>query len=150
MTKDIVFLRVFAAELGWHVVCSLRGVSSVVYHDPESYVVIGAGMKVHRVFGCGFVEPVYQAAMSIELQRHAVPFAREVAFPLDYDGVPLGLSYRADFVCFGTLIVEIKALKHVGPLEQAQTINYLKASKLRRALILNFGTRSLEWRRLVL
>jgi GxxExxY protein len=118
--------------------------------DPETHVVIGASMKVHRVMGCGFVEPVYHAAMKIELRRLQVPFASEVGFELQYDGEPLNLCYRADLVCFKTLIVEVKALSGIGPLEEAQAINYLKASRLRRALIVNFGARSLQWRRLVL
>ena len=107
-------------------------------------------MKVHRVMGCGFAEPVYHAALRIELRRQGVPFASEVGFELQYDGEPLGLCYRADLVCFKTLIVEIKALSGIGPLEEAQAINYLKASRLRRALIVNFGAKSLQWRRLVL
>ena len=118
--------------------------------DPETHVVIGGGMKVHRVMGCGFSEPVYHAAMKIELRRLGVPFASEVGFALHYDGEPLNLCYRADLVCFESLIVEIKALSGIGPLEVALAINYLKASGLRRALVVNFGARSLQWRRLVL
>jgi GxxExxY protein len=118
-------------------------------HDAESYAVIGAAMQVHRVLGCGFLEAVYRAALAIELRRRGIQFEREVAFPMLYDGEALGLSYRADLICYSSLIVEVKARSSIGPVEQAQAINYLKASGLRRALILNFGARSLEFRRLV-
>ena len=67
--------------------------------DPETHVVIGAAMKVHRVLGCGFSEPVYQGAMGVELRRRGVPFASQVGFAIEYEGEPLHLKYRADFVC---------------------------------------------------
>lgn len=117
--------------------------------DPQTHVVIGAAMKVHRVLGCGFSEPVYQAAMAVELRRRDIPFASQVGFSIEYDGEPLQLTYREDFVCFDDVIVEIKALSGIGPIEEAQVLNYLKASRLKRALILNFGGRSLQWRRFV-
>jgi len=107
-------------------------------------------MRVHQVLGCGFLEAVYRAALAIELARSGLSFRREVPFPIVYEGQPLGMPYRADFVCFDTLIVEVKALGAIGPVEQAQAINYLKASRLRRAIILNFGTQSLQVRRFVL
>jgi len=118
--------------------------------DPQSFAVIGAAMKVHTGLGCGFLEAVYRAALAMELARCKVPFVREAVFPIVYDGQPLGLSYRADFVCYDSLIVEVKALGAIGPVEQAQVINYLKASRLRRAVVLNFGARSLQVRRFVL
>lgn len=117
--------------------------------DPQTRVVIGAAMKVHGILGCGFSEPVYQAAMAVELRRRNIPFVGQVSFSIEYDGEPLHLTYRADFVCYQTVIVEIKALSSIGPIEEAQVLNYLKASRLKRALILNFGSRSLQWRRFV-
>lgn len=83
--------------------------------DPQTHVVIAAAMKVHRVLGCGFSEPVYQAAMAVELRRRDIPFASQVGFSIEYDGEPLQLTYRADFVCFDDVIVEIKALSGIGP-----------------------------------
>jgi GxxExxY protein len=118
--------------------------------DPRSFAVIGAAIDVHRTLGCGFLEAVYRSALAIELRRRRVEFTREVSFELSYAGEPLHLSFRADFVCCSTLIVEVKALNSLGPLELAQTINYLKASGLQRGLIINFGQPRLEWRRVAL
>jgi GxxExxY protein len=87
--------------------------------------------------------------MAVELRRRDVPFASQVGFAVEYDGEPLHLTYRTDFVCYDAVIVEIKALSGIGPVEEAQVLNYLKASRLTRALILNFGGRSLQWRRFV-
>ena len=117
--------------------------------DEQTHAVIGAAMAVHRELGYGFLEPVYQEAMAIELAAHAVPFEREVPLPIYYRGERLHLAYRADFLCFGTLIVELKAIQKLSTVENAQLLNYLKASGLQRGLLLNFGGPSLEFRRLV-
>jgi len=117
--------------------------------DPQTYSIIGAAMEVHRVFGCGFLEAPYSQALKVELRLRAIPFAAEVSFPLSYKGQSLALTYRPDLICFGSIIVEVKALPSLGGLQFAQAINYLRASGLRRALLLNFGARSLGYRRLV-
>jgi GxxExxY protein len=93
---------------------------------------------------------VYQEAMEVEFRLGGVPFSRQVAFPLAYRGYPLRSSYRADLVCFSGVIVELKALRAVTSIEEAQVINYLKASGLRKGLLLNFGAPSLQYRRLVM
>jgi GxxExxY protein len=118
--------------------------------DPESHAVIGAAIRVHQELGHGFLEGVYQEALELELKRCGVPFICQVVFPLHYRGTPLRSTYRADLVCYGSMIVELKALRHTGPSDEAQVINYLKASKLTKALLLNFGAPSLGYRRLVL
>jgi GxxExxY protein len=118
--------------------------------DSQTYAIIGAAMAVHTELGCGFLESVYRASLTVELESRRIPHRVEVPFPIVYKGQPLALTYRADLVCFDEVVVEVKALGRVGPVEQAQAINYLKASRLGRCLILNFGTRSLEWRRVVL
>ena len=118
--------------------------------DPHTFAIIGAAMNVHTELGCGFLEAVYRNAMLIELEARRIPFRTEVPFPLTYRERRLALNYRADLVCFGSVIVEVKALRAVGPIEHAQAINYLKASGLARGLILNFGARSLEYRPVVL
>jgi GxxExxY protein len=117
--------------------------------DPQTYAIIGAAMEVHKELGCGFLEAVYHDALARELRRRAIPFAREVELPVFYKGEPLACFYKADFLCFGEVIVEIKALKELGPVERAQVLNYLKAARLTRAMLLNFGALSLQYERLV-
>ena len=107
-------------------------------------------MEVHREFGCGFLEPIYQHALAIELRRRSVPFVREPEFEIAYKGEQLPLRYRVDFLCYSEVLVEIKALRAIGPREEAQAINYLKISKRQRALLLNFGGTSLRYKRVVL
>jgi GxxExxY protein len=117
--------------------------------DERTYAAIGAAMDVHRELKHGFVEPVYQEALALELQRRGVPFEREAELPIHYRGQRLNTGYRADFVCFGNLLVEIKAQRSVGPVEEAQVLNYLKVTDLETALLLNFGAPSLYHRRFV-
>jgi GxxExxY protein len=117
--------------------------------DPRTYAVIGAAMEVHRQLGCGFLEPVYQGAMEIELAARNVPFQRQVELLISYKGQPLNCTYRADFICFDKVIVELKALAQIGGIEEAQVINYLKATGFHVGLLLNFGARSLQYKRLV-
>ncbi|MDR3634111.1 MAG: GxxExxY protein [Isosphaeraceae bacterium] len=118
--------------------------------DSRTFAIIGAAMEVHRQMGQGFLENVYQEALSLEFTARAVPFRRELELPVFYKGQVLACTYRADFVCYGTVIVELKALKELTARETAQVINYLKATRLSLALLLNFGTSRLEYQRLVL
>jgi GxxExxY protein len=117
--------------------------------DPGTYAVIGAAMEVHRVLGCGFLEAPYASALEIELQLRSIPVSREVLFPLTYKGRALAQSHRADFVCFNSIVVEVKAMRVISDIEHAQLINYLRASGLWRGLLLNFGSKRLSYRRLV-
>ncbi len=107
-------------------------------------------MEVHRVLGHGFLEPVYQEVLAIEFRQREIPFAREVYLPVRYKGNELSCSYRADFVCFDDIVVELKAINNLGNVEQAQVLNYLKASGKKRGLLLNFGNSSLQFKRVVL
>ncbi len=115
--------------------------------DRETYAIIGAAMQVHGTLGMGFLEPVYRAALEVEFGKRKIPWEREVELPLEYSEVILRIKYRVDFVCFRAVLVEAKALTHLTTTEEAQIINYLKASQLQRGLLINFGARSLEYKR---
>jgi GxxExxY protein len=117
--------------------------------DPRTHAVIGAAMEVHRQLGCGFLEAVYQEALALELADRGIPFRRESELPIVYRGHRLVTYYRADFVCFDELTVEVKALIKLSGTEQAQILNYLKAAEQEIGLLLNFGARSLEFKRFV-
>ncbi len=118
--------------------------------DPRTYAIIGAVMEVHRQLGGGFLEPVYQEALGIELKARDIPGHREVELPVLYKGQRLACAYRADFICFESVIVELKAVRDLSGVHEAQVINYLKATGFEVGLLLNFGAESLQYKRLVL
>ena len=102
-----------------------------------------------RQLGNGFLEAVYQEALAIELASRGIQFQKEVELPISYKGACLKCGYRADFVCFDGVIVELKALRALSGSEEAQIINYLKASGYRTGLLLNFGAARLDFKRYV-
>lgn len=118
--------------------------------DPKTYKIIGAAMEVHKTLGCGFLEAVYQETLAIEFDLQGILFQKEMELPIYYKGRLLQASYRADFICFKEIIVELKALKQLSGQEEAQLINYLKATGLKTGLLLNFGAESLDYKRFIL
>ena len=119
-----------------------------VLYRQESYDIIGAAMEVHNVLGCGFTEPLYQEAFEHELQLRKIPFEREMTFRVHYKGCELEKDFRVDFVCYGKIIVELKAVSAFSDEHFAQVYNYLKASGLQLGLLVNFGKASLEFERI--
>jgi GxxExxY protein len=117
--------------------------------DPQTYTIIGAAMEIHSQLGHGFLEPVYQDAAVIEFPLRNITFEREVALPIKYKDIILPSRYRADFICYSDIIVEFKALARLSNIEEAQVLNYLKATGFQRALLINFGATSLQYKRLV-
>jgi len=116
----------------------------------EVYAIVGSAIEVHREMGSGFVEPVYQEALELELQAREIPFESQKRLVITYKGHQLQKEYIADLVCYGQVIVELKALTRLTGKEQAQILNYLKATGLRVGLLINFGsTGRLEWKRFV-
>jgi GxxExxY protein len=116
----------------------------------EVYAVVGAAMAVHRELGAGFLEAVYQEALEWELQLRRVPFESQKPLTILYKGHRLKKEYIADLVCYQQVIVELKALDQLSGREEAQILNYLKATGLRVGLLINFGNPAkLEWKRFV-
>ena len=117
--------------------------------DDQTYAIIGAAMTVHRELGCGFLEAVYQDALDIEFTLQHIPFKREYAIPIRYKGYILNPTFRTDFLCYESVIVELKALHELGGTEESKIINYLKGTGIERGLLINFGKPRLEYRRYV-
>ena len=118
------------------------------YLEEETYAVRGALIRVFNDLGCGFLEKVYQEAFELELKSSEIPFEREKALRLYYRGILLEQEYIADFICYGKIIVEIKAVSELTNIHRAQVFNYLKATNLDLGLLVNFGETSLKIERL--
>jgi len=106
----------------------------------ECYDIQGAIFEVYREMGCGFLESVYQECLEKELSKRGIPFVAQQELQLTYKGEPLQQTYRPDLICYGQIIVELKALKDIAPEHKAQVINYLKATGIKLGLLVNFGT----------
>ncbi len=124
-------------------------ISGLVYKD-EAYNLIGAAMEVHSILGCGFMESVYSHALSTEFDMRKIPYQREARICLSYKGIALEKYYVADFLCYEKILLEIKATSEHRPEHEAQVLNYLKATNLKLGIILNFGMKSLHYKRIVL
>ena len=107
-------------------------------------------MHVYNTLGPGFLEAVYQEALELELAKRNIPYEREKELSICYNGVVLKQTYRADFVCYGNIIVELKAVAHLDDTHRSQVFNYLKATGYKLGLLLNFGNEDgLEFERKV-
>jgi GxxExxY protein len=117
----------------------------------EVFLIVGAAMEVYNQLGNGFLEGVYQEALVMEFGLRGIPFQAQALLHITYKGRVLEHQYVPDFVVYDQIIIELKAIKAIGANEEAQLLNYLKASGLRVGLLLNFGAeRRLEWSRFVL
>ena len=121
----------------------------MIIYPQESYDIIGAAIDVHKEFGCGLLEEIYQEAFEQELILRKIPYEREKALSLSYKGIPLKKTYRVDFVCYGKIIVELKAVEKLVSIHEAQILNYLNITKFHLGILINFSEESLKYKRIV-
>lgn len=121
---------------------------STIIHKDLSYAIVGAAMEVHKVLGPGFLEAVYQSALAHELNLRGILCEQQKQLPVSYKGITAG-NYIADFCVENKIIIEIKAISRLLPQHEAQALNYLAATGYNLALLINFGRKSLEHKRLV-
>ncbi len=112
--------------------------AEVIYKD-ESYKIMGACFEVYKEKGCGFTEAVYQECLEIEFQRQGVPFLSQPIIEMEYKGTKLKQTFKPDFICFGSIAVELKSVSKLVDENRAQVLNYLNAMKFRLGLLVNFG-----------
>lgn len=122
--------------------------AELVYSE-ESYAIIGACMRVHQGLGDGFLEAVYQEALTKEFHNSDIPFESQKKLSLYYNDEKLNKYYKADFLCFDKVVLEIKAVDYMNNNMRNQLLNYLKATKMKLGLLINFGKRSLEYKRIL-
>ena len=115
-------------------------------YEEITHKIIGAAMKVHSVLGNGFPELIYQRALAIEMEKHGLGFKREMEMPIYYDGIDIG-TRRVDFFVEDQVMVELKALIKLEDVHLAQAMNYCQAYNLPIGLLINFGAKSLEFKR---
>ena len=124
--------------------------AELIFKD-EAFAIVGAAMDVYYTLGIGFLEPVYHSAMIVELGRRRIPFESEKELKLYYKNIRLEKKYSPDFICYDEIIVELKVVPRISNVEVAQLMNYLKITKKRLGLLINFGSeRTLEWKRYVI
>ena len=117
----------------------------------EVYAIMGAAMEVYYKVGTGFLEPIYQEMLSLEMNSRGIPYEAEKELLIEYKGVTLRKTYRADFICYGQILMELKALDRLSNVDVAQILNYMKITNMRVGLLVNFGARpKLEWKRFVM
>jgi GxxExxY protein len=123
----------------------------MIVYAQESYKIVGAAFEVYNKMGHGFLEAVYQECLELEFRKRGIPYEREKEIKIYYDGQELKQVYRADFVCYGKIIVELKAVSELNEAHHAQVYNYLHATGMKLGILLNFGnSEELEKDRIVI
>ena len=123
----------------------------MIVYSQESYKIIGAAFNVYNTLGHGFLEAVYQECLELEFKKQGIPYEREKEIKIYYDGQELKQTYKADFVCYDKIIVELKAVSELDEAHHAQVYNYLHATGYKLGILLNFGcSDGLEKDRIVL
>lgn len=120
-----------------------------ILYKEESFAIIGACMKVHRSLGAGFLEAVYEEALEKEFNIQKIPFKRQVKLSLYYNQELMKKQFRADFVCYDTIVIEIKAVSQIPVTFYTQLTNYLKCTNMELGMLINFGTPSLTYKRMI-
>jgi GxxExxY protein len=115
----------------------------------ESFQIIGACIEVHKKLGSGFLESVYAEALELEFKKMNIPYVREKKLTVFYDNQPLKKYFKADFVCYNSIIIELKATKFIIDADHLQTLNGVKATQFKLGLLINFGSPSLTFKRIV-
>lgn len=110
-----------------------------ILYKEESYKIVGACFEVYREKGCGFLEPVYQECMEIELRLQGIPYLPKKPLALEYKNCPLRSTYEPDFICFDKIVLELKAVTELADEHRAQVQNYLKATGFKLGVLVNFG-----------
>ena len=118
-------------------------------YKQEAYEIIGACMEVHSELGSGFLEAVYHEALLIELRNRKIPYQTNVKLQIEFKGQMMNKVYFADIICFNKIIIELKAMDGLIPEHESQVINYLKATGFSLGILVNFGAKSLQYKRLV-
>lgn len=119
-------------------------------YKEEVYRIIGAAIEIHKELGPGFLESVYEEAMVLESNKRQIPYETQVRIPIYYKGQKLTKEFIADYIGFGKIIVELKCIPKLTKVEEAQIINYLKATGMEVGLLINFGSHGkLEWKRYI-
>jgi GxxExxY protein len=121
-----------------------------IIYEEESYKIIGACISVHKILGNGILEAVYQEALAIEFRNHRIPFEQEKGLDLYFRNIKLKKKYVVDFICFGKIILELKAVAKTTVEHDSQLLNYLNATGLKLGLLINFGEKSLKYKRFII
>lgn len=119
-------------------------------YKQEVFQIVDAAMNVHRYFGPGFTEKVYQEALQVEFQKQEIPYKRENPIRAKYHDIELNAEFVPDFICYNDIVVELKAVKELDDIHHSQAINYGKVAGTKFSLLINFGEPSLRYERYVI